>query len=37
MSENYKSNQLSNNVAILDRVGRYYEGMGVTNNDYYKE
>lgn len=25
------------NIAILDRLGKYYEGLGAKNNDYFVE
>lgn len=37
MNENYRGGSMIQNVGILDRIGRYYEGVGVQQNDYYVE
>lgn len=37
ISQNYRDGVLVNNVAVLDRLGRHYEGVGLRANDYYDE
>lgn len=37
IERNYQDKKYYENVEILDRVGRHYEGMGISNNDYYRE
>lgn len=37
MDINDQSGKQMENVAILDRLGCYYEGLGAKNNDYFKE
>lgn len=37
ISQNYKDGASVQNVAVLDRLGRHYEGLGHVGNDYYGE
>jgi hypothetical protein len=37
MNSNLAENKCYDNVALLDRMGRHYEGMRMYNNSYYQQ
>lgn len=37
LSANYRDNRPYDNLAVLNRLGRHYEALGYSDNDYYAE